>query len=68
MNIRRISDYPVIPPLAPVARVRRPRQHDSEPREGEHDAGPPPEDNDKPADLDDNPKRGRPGRLVDKFA
>ncbi|MCC5863399.1 MAG: hypothetical protein JJT93_15985 [Gammaproteobacteria bacterium] len=66
--MRRINDYPVIPPLAPVARVRRPRHHDSEPREGEHDAGPPPEDNDKPTELHDNPQGDRPGRLVDKFA
>ena len=66
--MRRINDYPVIRPLTPVAPVRRPRQHDREPREGEHDAGPPPEDNDKATELHDNPEGNRPGRLVDKFA
>lgn len=64
----RINDYPVIPPLAPVARVRRPRGHDSEPREGEHDAGPPREADDNMADLPDNPRADHSGRLVDKFA
>lgn len=66
--MRRVNDYPVIQALAPVRRVRQPRGYDREPREDEHEPRATPANNDKADVLDDNPKSGEPGGLIDEFA
>lgn len=66
--MRKVNDYPVIRPLAPVGRIRRPETYDREPREDEHEPRVLPANNDKSDVLDDNPKSGEPGSLIDEFA
>ncbi len=66
--MRRVNDYPVIQALAPVRRVRRLHSYEREPREDEHQPRMVPADNDTADVLDDNPKDGEPGSLIDEFA